>query len=564
MIPGFRTHATKCYHFLGRDVRRLLLISVFLGIFWFLVEAAFVFVFQGMIASIGLVDRTNLHLPDWYPVSETTAVFIFLGFGTIRAALYWAREYFSGVTCQAFMERLRGVVFRRGVFDAEIVPHSETITVFSNRIGEAGALMQQASQFVTTFTAASLLLAYAFHLAPITLILGVTALGLAMIPLKAFSGAIQYLGNELVRISLEMNDLLVRTLKNNFLMRAYGLLPREINRADLTFRAFSKNQNKYYLFSGFRSSYTFFVGVVIVCIITLVSSRYDSIPPAVLVSFLYLFLRLSQTASEANSALAAVLLGRPGFKVLYEWYSRDQNGVGIDNSFSFGLQKKEELSARSKAQLEGQNLAFSYNLDKKLFQNLNFTVKEGEILLIQGPSGVGKSTLLKIILGLINPTSGKLLINGTPAVQMRSYLSLNLAYVGPDPFLFAGSLRENLLYGHLNPESVTDEEIFYSLSQVQIDPEASSVVKDLNRRISDHSVFSTGQRQRIAIARALLRKPNLLVLDEATANLDIETESTLLSAVEPIIRGTTCVIVSHRQTIRSIATHIISLDAQQR
>jgi len=191
--------------------------------------------------------------------------------------------------------------------------------------------------------------------------------------------------------------------------------------------------------------------------------------------------------------------------------------------------------------------------------NLDLDVEAGETIAFVGPSGSGKSTVLNLVVGLVTPTSGRLLLDGRDmaTIDRRTYRR-HLAIVPQEAFLFAGSVRENVTYGQ---PDLSDAQVRRAL----VAANAWGFVQRLPDGIGSsigHSGFglSGGQRQRIAIARALIRDPQILILDEATSALDPGSEELVKQALKTLIRGRTCFVVAHRlSTVRS-ADRIVVLD----
>lgn len=205
-------------------------------------------------------------------------------------------------------------------------------------------------------------------------------------------------------------------------------------------------------------------------------------------------------------------------------------------------------------ELSFENVSFGYD-GNKVLKNIDLKLKKGEIIAIVGPSGAGKTTLVDLIPRFYDPNEGRIIFDGKD-IREADVLSLRhqIAIVSQEPFLFAGTIRENLSY----PDKFSDEEIREALEQVALWDFIASLPQGLDTVIGERGVtLSAGQRQRLAIARALLRKPQILILDEATANLDSAAEQHLLSNIS---QGRyTVILVAHRLSTARIADRVIVL-----
>ena len=170
---------------------------------------------------------------------------------------------------------------------------------------------------------------------------------------------------------------------------------------------------------------------------------------------------------------------------------------------------------------------------------------------IVGETGAGKSTLANLVCRFYEPTAGRVLIDGRDARE-RSQLWLHAAigYVLQTPHLFSGTVRENLLYG--NP-AATEEQIWEALRLVSADAMVQQLEKGLDTDVGEGGdLLSTGEKQLLSFARAILADPRILVLDEATASVDTITEQKIQAAIDTIIRGRTSIVIAHRlSTVRS-------------
>ena len=195
---------------------------------------------------------------------------------------------------------------------------------------------------------------------------------------------------------------------------------------------------------------------------------------------------------------------------------------------------------------------------RPILDNITARIPAGEITALVGDSGAGKSTLCDMAVGLLTPDSGEVRLDGAlldPDLARR--LRASVAYVGQEPFLIENTLRQNLCWG-CGP--VSDAELWATLKTVGADGLARGLDGGLDGSIrAEGARFSGGERQRLRLARALLRKPKFLILDEATNALDLEAEADVLRAVLEARSGATVLIVSHRQGTLGLADHLILL-----
>lgn len=188
----------------------------------------------------------------------------------------------------------------------------------------------------------------------------------------------------------------------------------------------------------------------------------------------------------------------------------------------------------------------------KSIANINITVPAGSSVAIVGPSGAGKTTLIDILLGVLNPDSGTVEISGVSPLEAISKWPGAISYVPQDVVIADGTIKDNIGLGYPNRE--VDEELIYeSLKIAQLDEFVSNLPEGINTQVGERGAkISGGQRQRLGIARAMFTKPKILVLDEATSSLDAETEASISKAIELLRGKTTVVLVAHRlSTIRN-------------
>ncbi|PLS39166.1 multidrug ABC transporter permease [Carnobacterium maltaromaticum] len=201
---------------------------------------------------------------------------------------------------------------------------------------------------------------------------------------------------------------------------------------------------------------------------------------------------------------------------------------------------------------------FSYVPDKPILKDVNITAKKGQMVALVGPTGSGKTTIMNLLNRFYNVDSGGIYIDGVDIrdIQLAS-LRKQVGIVLQDSVLFSGTIRDNIVFG--KPEA-TDAEVENAAKQAHIHEFIMGLEKGYQTEISDeHSVFSVGQKQLISIARTIITDPSLLILDEATSNVDTVTESKIQKAMENIIAGRTSFVIAHRLKTILNADYIVVL-----
>ncbi|MEB3341600.1 ABC transporter ATP-binding protein [Okeania sp.] len=198
-----------------------------------------------------------------------------------------------------------------------------------------------------------------------------------------------------------------------------------------------------------------------------------------------------------------------------------------------------------------ENVWFGYKPNEYVLKNLNFIIKPGEKVALVGPTGAGKSSIIRLLCRLYDVNKGKILVDGInikdlPQAELRKHIGV----IFQDGFLFAGDVKSNIALG----ENYSFEEIQASAKSTNIDKFISELPQGYNTQLRERGAnLSGGQKQLLAFARAAIRNPRILVLDEATANLDVVTEALIQSALEQLLVERTAIIIAHRlSTIRNV------------
>ncbi|HEU4901220.1 MAG TPA: ABC transporter ATP-binding protein, partial [Flavisolibacter sp.] len=215
---------------------------------------------------------------------------------------------------------------------------------------------------------------------------------------------------------------------------------------------------------------------------------------------------------------------------------------------------EQTVETASPAVISFQNVSFGYPDGKEVLHRVNFTLGKGRTYALVGPTGGGKTTTASLIARLYDPTKGVVLLEGK---DIRSYdaaeRTKKIGFILQDPFLFTGTVRENILYGNDQYRSYSNEQLTQLLKEENLDGLLQQFESGLDTNVqSTGESISLGQKQLVAFIRAVLRKPDLLILDEATANIDTMTEQLLEGILKKLPNETTRVIIAHRlNTIES-------------
>jgi ATP-binding cassette subfamily B protein/subfamily B ATP-binding cassette protein MsbA len=213
-------------------------------------------------------------------------------------------------------------------------------------------------------------------------------------------------------------------------------------------------------------------------------------------------------------------------------------------------------STNIQGEIEFKDVSFSYVKDKPIIKNLSLKIQPGEKIALVGHTGSGKSTLIKLLLRFYDINSGNINVDGYSIGDLKiAYLREQIGMVSQDPYLFNGTVAENILYG--NVEASRDE-----MTKSALAANASNFIKNLpqgyDTLIGERGVkLSGGEKHRIAIARTLLKDPPILILDEATASVDTETEAKIKDALVSLTAGRTTILIAHRLSTLEGANRIL-------
>jgi ATP-binding cassette subfamily B protein len=210
-------------------------------------------------------------------------------------------------------------------------------------------------------------------------------------------------------------------------------------------------------------------------------------------------------------------------------------------------------------QIKFQNVGFSYDDDKDILTDFNLTVNAGETIALVGPTGGGKSTIVNLLCRFYEPTSGTIMINGHDYTDYSLHsIHARIGIVLQTPHLFSGSVMDNIRYGRLD---ATEDDVINASKMAGADIFIEKFTNGYKENVGEGgNLLSVGQKQLISLARAILAKPDLFIMDEATSSVDTITEAMIQKGMEKLMGGRTSFIIAHRLSTIRKASRIVVIE----
>ena len=547
---------THFKNFIGKTAQRGIIFALFGGILLFVSESLTAISIPLFLVNLDLLSGENLplflqELPRSLLFSVSCIFFCVL----LRSTALAICQYVAGHVHHSFIAHQRKKLIRIGISQRSVV-NSHTILYFINDvILPMGISFQSLAQGVSFAASAIILTIFGFIYAPQESAFSVILIALTIIPLRFLDKKINLKGQETSIYSKKLMQSLTEGFKLFFLFKLYGQLNKVVSNTEKNISKYDQTHKSYVLANVIKANISLVIGSFILCLTTFISNRYFDTSGAKLLTFFYIFIRVIQYNAAIIFDSSGFIFHFPKMKELHRWVTQQNEIIEKTKKIipASSVERqifKDVLNAKGFV-IEAKEISFAYPESKPLFEKINFSVSQSSPLLIKGRSGVGKSTLLMLILGHLEPTDGQIHINDLESTKVKELLHNHIGYVGAESYIIEGSVRENLFLGHQDP-SLSDDELWNILEDVQLDQDIKQLKNGLNHNLLEFTQLSTGQKQRLAIARALLRKPKLLLLDEATANLDQVTEENFIDVLTPQLKNMTAVVISHKSSFDRI------------
>lgn len=433
--------------------------------------------------------------------------------------------------------------------------HGEVLSRVTNDVDTLGhSLNQSATQMITSVTTIIGVLVMMLSISPLMTVVALLILPISMTMIsrimkrsqKYFRGQQEYLGN--------VNGQVEEVYSGHNIVKAF-------NKEDDMIRTFEETNDQLYesawksqFFSGMMMPIMSFVGnlgYVAVAILGGFLAIKKTIEVGDIQSFIQYVRNFTQPIQQVAQVANMLQSTAAASERVFEFLEEEEEDVIVENPVSVeGL----------KGNVEFDHVHFGYNEDKIIVNDFSAKIKEGQKIAIVGPTGAGKTTMIKLLMRFYDVNGGAILIDGHNVKDFnRSELRQMFGMVLQDTWLFHGSIKDNIKYGKLD---ATDEEVIEAAKAARVHRFVQTLPGGYDMELNEEaSNVSQGQKQLLTIARAILADPKILILDEATSSVDTRTEIQIQKAMDTLMKGRTSFVIAHRlSTIRDADLILVMKD----
>lgn len=550
--------------FLGKQAAILLALNVSGSILLSLAEIAIAAFIQLFLSAIGLVPPKVSGFLASFEFSVVQVCILLAIIGLVRSSGQFLVGLSSGFAAQTIQERLRTTLIAYMLESSSPPSSSKVHTLASELFPKSAGFANSAAQFFAISLQMIVVLSAMLFIAwkeALLALFGFFFVGMIVLKLNR---KVRAYASELPGIHEKVVQTIERVNSSWLLIFLLGTQNEEFVRSKANIENYTNRYKKSHRYNVTASSLAPFLGILILVQVILISQNYLKTSPEILLAFLYLFIRFTQNLSAGVNNFGSLNGNFPHFYRAFSFFKeseiplrkaiRETRKVGKNHTAINQRNDNNRVAKPVSIDIENMTYRYAQGLDP-VFSDFSLHINPGEQLGIIGPSGVGKSTLISLIIGVFKPESGEIKIDGISADKALKDKLYRIGYVGAQPFLFEGTVRENLTYGN-NLESTNRKmlEMLWSLKLFEGDS------KCLDYKVETGGTnYSTGQRQRLCVARALINKPQLLVLDEVSANLDTASEEGLCEILKDLKGICSVVIVTHRPGIIKHSDRVVDL-----
>ena len=428
---------------------------------------------------------------------------------------------------------------------------TDTINLFTAQCSQVSYGVAEIIHLLTSVVSTIVSLCIAVWLSlPVSVFVIICGGCFAMVFRKLMKASKSY-GDEMIRINRAMYQELFSQLKSVKEVRTYGVQKEhEALFGDIS-RSFRDAKLKYVHLRAFPSMLYSIAAAGMIGVIFLVCVLGFKMDTARLIVLVYVFMRLWPVFSGFIGRINSILTSVPAHEKLTEAFrTLTAEETGDANCPPMPFERE----------IEFRDVSFAYqNSGEEVLKGVSFRLKKGAVTALVGRSGAGKSTIADLLLGFLTPTKGAILIDGVPltAENLPAWRQ-KMGYIPQEPLILNASVRENLQRFH---PKATEDDMVDALKKAQAWPIIEGLPEGLDTNLGDEGVrLSGGERQRIVLARVLLGKPRLIVMDEATSAMDYESETAVRTAIRDLHEQVTILIIAHRLATVRTAKYALVLE----
>lgn len=425
---------------------------------------------------------------------------------------------------------------------------SDTINLFTSQCSQVSYGVSAIISLISSLFSSVMQLCIAVWLSlPVTVFVMISGSAFVLMFRKMFRISKAH-GEELIKINRAMYSELFNQLRSVKEVRTYGVQKEHAQLFDEISDSSRQAKIRHTKLQAFPQLIYSCAAAFMIGVIFLVCVLFFEMDTARLMVLVYVFMRLWPVFSGLYGRLQGILAIVPAHEKLCEALETLGHDAAEDD---------EQPMMPFERDIVFKNVEFAYQGGETVLKNVSFTLRKGTITALVGRSGAGKTTIADLLLGFLQPTSGEILIDGVKLTRENLAAWRHaLGYVPQEPLILNASVRENLQRFH---PAATEEDMIEALKKAQAWGFVSALKDGLDTTLGDQGVrLSGGERQRIVLARVLMGRPRLIIMDEATSAMDYESETAVREAVRKLDQKITVVIIAHRlATVRTAQQAIV-------